>query len=149
MTIELIDGSVSDLDRVAEIDSQSFEFAWTREQFQSSFEAGHHFLLVKDGAMTVGFAVYMQVFEQAELLTIAVAPAFRHKGYAQMLIEAMCANLMKKGAEQLFLEVRISNQPARSLYEKMGFKEISRRKGYYPTKTGHEDAIVMQKNLLL
>lgn len=149
MTIELIDGSVSDLDRVAEIDSQSFEFAWTREQFQSSFEAGHHFLLVKDGAMTVGFAVYMQVFEQAELLTIAVAPAFRHKGYAQMLIEAMCANLMKKGAEQLFLEVRISNQPARSLYEKMGFKEIFRRKGYYPTKTGHEDAIVMQKNLLL
>ena len=149
MTIELIDGSISDLDRVAEIDSQTFEFAWTREQFQSSFEAGHHFLLVKDGAMTVGFAVYMQVFEQAELLTIAVAPAFRHKGYAQMLIEAMCANLMKKGAEQLFLEVRISNQPARSLYEKMGFNEISRRKGYYPTKTGHEDAIVMQKNLLL
>ena len=149
MTVELIEGSISDLDRVAEIDSQSFEFAWTREQFQSSFEAGHHFLLVKEGAVTVGFAVYMQIFEQAELLSIAIAPTFRHKGYAQMLIEGMCADLMKKGAEYLFLEVRVSNRPARSLYEKMGLTGHYRRKGYEPVETGHEDAIVMQKNLLL
>lgn len=148
MTVELIEASASDLDRVAEIDSIAFEFAWTREQFQSSFEAGHRFILVKENAIIVGFAVYMQIFEQAELLSIAIDPRHRRKGYAKMLIEQMSANLMRGGAEQLFLEVRVSNQPAISLYEKMGFKAISRRKGYYPTKDGHEDAIVMQKNLL-
>ena len=50
-------------------------------------------------------------------------------------------------AESLFLEVRVSNERARALYAGAGFKEISIRKGYYPSRDGREDAIVMQKVL--
>ena len=63
-------------------------------------------------------------------------------------MEKMVAELLTLGAEQLFLEVRVSNVPAQGLYRKLGFVEISRRKGYYPTNGGREDAIVMQKALL-
>ena len=92
-------------------------------------------------------AVYMQIFEQSELLTIAVAPDQQGKGYGKLILNEVMARLAAHGAESLFLEVRVSNERARNLYRSAGFEEISRRKGYYPTRDGREDAIVMQKLL--
>ena len=57
----------------------------------------------------------------------------------------MISRLTANHAESLFLEVRVSNTRAIALYHSVGFQEISRRKGYYPTRDGREDAIVMQK----
>ena len=133
---------------VAAIDKAAFEFPWSENEFMGSFNAGHRFIVLKDNETIVGCAVYQQVFEQAEVLTIGVDPAHQRKGYGSLLMEKMVAELLTLGAEQLFLEVRVSNVPAQGLYRKMGFVEISRRKGYYPTEGGREDAIVMQKALL-
>ena len=133
---------------VAKIDQAAFEFPWTENEFMGSFNADHRFIVLKDDETIVGFAVYQQVFEQAEVLTIGVDPIHQRKGYGSLLMEKMVAELLTLGAEQLFLEVRVSNVPAQGLYRKLGFVEISRRKGYYPTNGGREDAIVMQKALL-
>ena len=133
---------------VAKIDQAAFEFPWTENEFMGSFNTGHRFIVLKDDETIVGFAVYQQVFEQAEVLTIGVDPIHQRKGYGSLLMEKMVAELLTLGAEQLFLEVRVSNVPAQGLYRKLGFVEISRRKGYYPTNGGREDAIVMQKALL-
>ncbi len=138
----------ADISTLAAIDAQAFEFAWTVGEFQGSFDAGHNFLVLKDGDEIVGYAVTMQIFEQVEILTIAVAPSHQGKGLGTLLLTEMHARVMQKGGENVFLEVRVSNAPAQALYRKMGYVEISRRKGYYPTKNGREDAIVMQKNLI-
>ena len=95
----------------------------------------------------VAVAFYMGIFANAELRTFAVVPPFQGKGYGRVLLTELCSRLASCGIENLFLEVRPSNPAALSLYRKLGFEEISRRKDYYPTHGGREDAIVMCKRL--
>ena len=147
MTLRFSGATSADIDQVAQLDQSAFEFAWSRNDFEGSLKAGHSFLLLRDDDVLLGMAVFMQIFEQSELLTIAVAPAHQGKGYGKLILNEVMARLAANGAESLFLEVRVSNAPARGLYRSAGFEEISRRKGYYPTRDGREDAIVMQKLL--
>ena len=147
MTLRFTDACVTDIDSIAALDGAAFEFPWSRDDFEGSMKVGHQFLLLKDDDRLLGFAVYMQIFEQSELLTIAVLPSEQGHGYGKLLLNEVAARLAANGAESLFLEVRASNERARALYAGAGFKEISIRKGYYPSRDGREDAIVMQKVL--
>ena len=148
MTLRFTSATTADIDEVARLDASAFEFPWSRNDFEGSLKAGHSFLLLRDDETLLGMAVYMQIFEQSELLTIAVDPNHQGKGYGKLLLNEVIARLAANRAEILFLEVRVSNHRALSLYKGLGFKEISRRKGYYPTHDGREDAIVMQKDLV-
>ena len=147
MNLRFCTATPQDLDAVVSLDHRAFEFPWSREDFEGSLKFGHQFLLVKEGETLLAAAVYMQIFEQSELLTISVDPSHQGKGYGKLILNEVMARLAANGAESLFLEVRVSNDRARSLYSGAGFEEISRRKGYYPTRDGREDAIVMQKLL--
>ncbi|MDR2553897.1 MAG: ribosomal protein S18-alanine N-acetyltransferase [Fibromonadaceae bacterium] len=89
------------------------------------------------------FAIWQAAASECELLSVAVEPAERGKGFAKTLIEYCCSELAKLGVEKFFLEVRESNIAAISLYKKMGFKKISERKKYYANE---EAAIVMELN---
>ena len=147
MSLRFTEATHSDLDAIVRLDSSAFEFPWSREDFEGSLKVGHSFLLLKDDEQLLGVAVSMQIFDEAELLTIAVDPSQQGKGYGKLLLNELLARLARNGAQSLFLEVRVSNDRARSLYRGAGFEEISRRKGYYPTHDGREDAIVMKKLL--
>jgi ribosomal-protein-alanine N-acetyltransferase len=83
----------------------------------------------------------------AELLNISVAPAYQRKGIGQCLL-AHAVNCVKAKADMLFLEVRMSNRKAIALYEREDFFEVGQRKNYYPTVNGHEDALLMARQLL-
>lgn len=147
MNLQFCTATPEDIDAVVSLDHRAFEFPWSREDFEGSLKFGHQFLLLKDGETLLAAAVYMQIFEQSELLTIAVDPQYQGRGLGKLLITEMISRLMANHAESLFLEVRVSNTRAIALYHSVGFQEISRRKGYYPTRDGREDAIVMQKLL--
>ena len=136
-----------ELQTIAELDARAFEFPWSLGDFEGSWRAGHQFIAIRDNDQLVGYAVYMSIFENAELLTIAIDRPFQGKGYGRVLLEQLCARLASWGIENFFLEVRPSNTKALGLYQKLGFEEISRRKDYYPTHDGREDAIVMCKKL--
>ena len=82
--------------------------------------------------------------DEAELLRIAVAPEARRQGFARKLMEASEAFLMGEGIDRLYLEVRTSNTPARTLYESMGWKLQRMRKAYY--RDG-EDAVIYWKQI--
>ena len=77
------------------------------------------------------------------LLNIAVAPANQGKGYGKKLMDAFLDMCEKAKAESAWLEVRESNHNAFGLYESIGFNEVDRRRNYYPTASGKEDAIIM------
>lgn len=85
---------------------------------------------VDDGAVT-GFAEYRVVFDEAELCELAVQPDARRRGVARRLLEHLFTDAAARGAEALFLEVRVSNAPARRLYEATGFDPIGTRRRYY------------------
>lgn len=93
-----------------------------------------------DGAMG-GFVVASVLSPQAELETIAVAAASQRRGLARRLLLALAQELRLAGVAELFLEVRVTNQPALSLYRSLGFAETGRRPRYYADPV--EDAVLM------
>ena len=98
----------------------------------------------EDAGQIVGYITYSTSLDGADIETVFVLGAMRRKGIAKSLIEFCINDIKSKGLNKILLEVRRSNAPAISLYEKAGFKVISTRKKYYD---GLEDALVMIKEL--
>jgi ribosomal-protein-alanine N-acetyltransferase len=89
----------------------------------------------------VGFAAFHRVMDEAELCNIAVNPAHQRKGVARGLLTAGISIMRDAGTRRLFLEVRASNQAARTFYAAMSFQWLYKRRGYYHNP--EEDALVM------
>lgn len=79
----------------------------------------------------IGLALFRQVLDEAELITLAVAPEHQGKSIASKLMQWAEAKLAERGVCKLFLEVRADNATAIRLYENLDFKATSIRKGYY------------------
>lgn len=120
--------------------------AWTVDNYRSSLRAGYWARVRCDGAsgQVVAVCVAMDGPDEVHLLNIAVDRAWHGQGVARDLLAVLSARCRQQHAETLWLEVRPSNTPARALYERLGFVEVGRRKGYYPAPEGREDAIVMR-----
>ena len=89
----------------------------------------------------VGFAGMWTVFDEAHITTIGVEPEHRGHGLGELLLVALADEAVRRGAEWLTLEVRVSNEPAQGLYRKYGFSVQGVRKRYY--SDNNEDAYVM------
>ena len=135
----------ADLERVLEIETASFPNPWKREHFVDELDALHSFpfVAVADKSI-VGYVCLMSLFEEAQILDIAVDPGQRGRGVALRLLEHAVAVARGKNAEQISLEVRASNVSAIKLYEKCGFVCTGLRQKYYE---GSEDAVLMEKRL--
>jgi [ribosomal protein S18]-alanine N-acetyltransferase len=139
--------ATSDLEDVMAIELVSYPAPWKREHFLQEIHSPLSFpsVAVVDGRV-VGYLCLMSLFEEAQIMNIAVAPQQRGRGVGRQLIEHAIAAAREKGAEMLVLEVRESNAAAIALYESFGFVRYFVRKGYYE---GKEDAILMEKALTL
>jgi ribosomal-protein-alanine N-acetyltransferase len=134
-----------DLDRVVAIEQATYDFPWTRGNFLDSLRAGYEMqglITPQDGL--VGYFIAMLGVEEMHLLNLSVAPAAQHRGHARHMLDELQALARAKRAAQLWLEVRVSNERARMLYERYGFHTIGLRRGYYPASgRKREDAVVM------
>jgi len=133
-----------DLDWVVEQEAMLHSFPWSRNSFADSLAAGHACWLMRDADVPVGYAVVLGVLDEAHLLNISVVRAAQGRGLGRRLLDYLLSVAFRAGVRQFFLEVRPSNLPALALYRRAGFVEIGRRKGYYPSPGGREDAIVMK-----
>ena len=90
------------------------------------------------------WATLLPCVDEAHLLNITVAPEFQRQGWARVLLDALQLWARGKNAQWLWLEVRVSNLRAHTIYEAYGFRKVGERKRYYPAEDGaREDAIVM------
>lgn len=137
----------ADLDEVVGIERALHFSPWTRRQFQDSLQAGHRMLVVRQGTVLLAYAVVMAGPDEAELLNITVADACQGRGYGRQLLEFLLKEAVQQHMHAMFLEVRVSNQPALALYRRLGFLEVGRRRAYYSSASGREDALVMRKEL--
>jgi ribosomal-protein-alanine N-acetyltransferase len=133
-----------DVGAAALIERACFAEPWTLEVIRQSFTVPHFygFILEADGE-TVGYACGSSLFEDAELMRIAVLPKCRGLGYGRLLLKRFIEGAAMRGAERMFLEVRASNEAALALYLKSGFQKNRLRKRYYPDG---EDALEMLKD---
>jgi [ribosomal protein S18]-alanine N-acetyltransferase len=92
----------------------------------------------QDGAI-LGFIIASFVAPESELETLVTSEKYQRQGIARRLIAALLEGLRKSGISQVYLEVRLSNSPAISLYQSIGFTQISTRRSYYSNPI--EDAL--------
>lgn len=116
---------------------------WTAQEF-ATFLAMPQVLLT--GAPQ-GFALGRVIFDEAELLTIAVDPAARRRGTGRALVSDLMAGATARGARAMFLEVSRENGAAIALYRASGFAEAGFRKAYYSDAGRPIDALVMRRDL--
>lgn len=130
-----------DLERVLDIESQVYTSPWSKPMFEDELSADsrRYFVDESDDGLVVGYGGLMLVGPESHVITLAVDPAFQGQGVGSRLLARLLTESVEGGARHLTLEVRASNHPARSLYQRFGFEEVGLRKGYY----GDEDAVIM------
>jgi [ribosomal protein S18]-alanine N-acetyltransferase len=134
-----------DLDAVMAIETASYSTPWNGEHFRNELEARYSWPLVAvELESVVGYVCLMSLFEEAQILNVAVSPGRRGRGVARMLLGQAFKVALEQGAEIMALEVRASNSAAIALYEQLGFTRVGIRAGYYDSV---EDAILMEKLL--
>ncbi len=128
--------------QAAALDQRLFSAeCWSEADFYTSLEDPDRlFFTAFEQDTFLGCGGVQISFEQGDILTVGVEPAARRKGVGSALLEAMIQAFRARGGRQLFLEVRASNEPARKLYEKHGFRPMGVRRNYY--QEPHEDGIV-------
>jgi ribosomal-protein-alanine N-acetyltransferase len=89
----------------------------------------------------LAYGGFWMIVDEAHISTIAVHPRWRRRGLGEMMLVAMIDAAILRGAAEVTLEVRVSNEAAQSLYRKYGFVQVGRRKGYYTDN--REDALIM------
>jgi [ribosomal protein S18]-alanine N-acetyltransferase len=140
---------VDDLDALMAIENDVYPFPWTRGNFLDSLYNGYEAWVMRDddGAL-LGYFLLMLALDEAHLLNISLRRDLHGKGLGRTLLDKAVAVARDKGAVTMFLEVRPSNQRALQVYERYGFLQVGRRKGYYPANANaREDAIVMRLEL--
>lgn len=136
--------TAADLDWVAAREAELHAHPWSRGNFADSLAAGHDAWIMQRADEAVAYAVVLRVLDEAHLLDIGVVPAAQGQGLGGTFLVWLCERARQGGGSSFFLEVRPSNLAALRLYERVGFSEIGRRRGYYPGAAGREDAIVMR-----
>lgn len=136
-----------DIGRVVAIEHEAFSDAWSRTSFEQLLsDARALFVVACDGRDIVqGYVVAWYVLDEGEIANLAVSSAARQRGVGGTLLDAALAAGRTRGAATVYLEVRDSNESARSLYASRGFVQVTRRRRYYRDPT--EDALVLKLDL--
>jgi len=142
--ISLLD--INDLEEAYEIEVLTNPSPWSIDNFKSSFEVGHHCLVCKEDNKMLGFLIFSPIKPEAHLLSIAVIETQQYKGIGSLLLKSMISQCKAMGINQVFLEVRASNEKAIGFYQKYGFKKDAIRENYYSGDIP-EDALLMSLGL--
>ena len=130
---------MTDTEFVENAESLCFSSSWTKNDIEALLKSeGGIFLLSEENGERTGYVLGNSVLDEAELYRIAVLPQHRKKGEGKKLLDRFIAVCRRRAVSRVFLEVRSKNIPARSMYERAGFKAIGVRKKYY----GDDDAVV-------
>jgi len=134
---------------LANLHAVSFQRGWSEQEFEQLLtDRSVTVEKATRGRGTLGFIVSRRAADEAEILSVAVARAWRRHGLARKLLELHLRRLAGQGLRAVFLEVDENNVPARRLYARAGFREVGRRPGYYGQAAGAPaTALVLRRDL--
>jgi ribosomal-protein-alanine N-acetyltransferase len=135
--------TLDDLRAVHAIERASFSVPWPDEAYRNELLTNRlaSYVVARAGEIVVGFAGLWVMVDEAHVTTFAVDPGWRRRGVGEQLLLALLDIAVARRAREATLEVRLSNVPARRLYEKYGFRPVGIRPRYY--SDNGEDALIM------
>jgi ribosomal-protein-alanine N-acetyltransferase len=137
----------ADLDAVAALEAESFTNPWTREMLEREVrqsDVARVYILRGPEDAVVAFCSCWIIFDELHINTIAVRPGLRRRGLGTRLMAHVFDAAREAGAVRATLEVRESNEPARRLYEQLGFRVEAVRPEYYSHPV--EDALILWRH---
>ena len=121
--------NAQDLPAIVEIENAAMSCPWSLKSYEEAVTSDHSFIMVaEDDGQIAAFSVFYLTPPEAELPDIVVDEKYRGQGLGRQLLSKALEELEGRGIDTIFLEVRVSNTPARRLYEGLGFEEIGTRK---------------------
>lgn len=139
--------TMDDVDAIVEIERESFAAPWSAEAFRNELQNNmfaKYMVMETDGAI-IGYGGLWLIIDEAHVTNIAVRSAYRGKGLGRRLLAELMRTAHWLGARRMTLEVRVSNETAKSLYRSMGFEPSGVRPAYYSDNM--EDALIMWADL--
>lgn len=131
-----------DVAAVAALEAQIFSMPWSAAGFADTLPREDViFLVAYEQDELLGYVGIYCTLDEGEITNVAVAPAARRRGIARALLTELKRQLACRNVARIVLEVRVSNEPAIRLYEKLGFSMLGVRKNFYEKPT--EDAYIM------
>lgn len=142
MTLQIAAMEPQDAAEAAELERRIFTMPWSEQGFLSSLRSPDTLYLAvrRDGAL-VGYCGFLQSFDEADITNVAVAQEARGCGVAHRMLLELMERGRARGVLRYTLEVRVSNEAAIHLYEKLGFHSVGIRKNFYEKPL--EDAQIM------
>lgn len=140
--------TIADLPAVQAIERASFTMPWPDDAYRSELQSNRlaTYVVARLGERVTGFGGLWVMVDEAHITTFAVHPAWRRQGIGERLLVALLDVALAHRAREATLEVRLSNEPARRLYEKYGFRPVGVRPRYY--SDDGEDALIMTTEAL-
>jgi len=139
---------LADIPSVHVIERASFTVPWPDDAYRNELLTNRlaSYIVARSGGDVVGFAGLWVMVDEAHITTFAVDPRWRRRGIGERLLLALLELAVARRAREATLEVRLSNVPARRLYEKYGFRPVGIRPRYY--SDNGEDALIMTTDVL-
>ena len=135
--------TMEDIEEVASIEKELFSMPWSKDGFKDALKRQENVLLVaEEEHKVVGYICMYCVCGEGEITNVGVRPNCQGKGIGKEIVRQALERGVKGQLQNIVLEVRVSNAPARSLYRNVGFKELGIRKNFYQMPT--EDAYIME-----
>ena len=134
------------LEQIAEIEKQCFSDPWSLNSIRYELDNPlSMWIIAEENGVVAGYVGSQSVMGEADMMNLAVVPSYRRQGIGRQLVERLVNELKKNDVHLLFLEVRVTNEPAIELYHSLGFVQVGRRPNYYSHPK--EDALILRKEL--
>jgi len=137
--------NADDIPGVMRVERAAYEFPWTENIFRDCLKVGYYCCVMEDDSGIIGHGVMSAAVGECHLLNICIHPDHQRQGHGERLVNYLLNVAYHAKARIAYLEVRVSNIAAKSLYLKRGFREVGVRKHYYPDPGfgNREDALIL------
>ncbi len=138
--------TMEDCNQVTEIEAASFSIPWSLRAFTDTVEKPNfRYFVAEDAGEILGYCGFLYVLDEAEIPNVCVKASARRQGIGRKMLEVLMTEAKKLGIAVLYLEVRESNEAAKTLYASLGFFANGIRKNFY--EQPQENAVLMCKTL--
>jgi ribosomal-protein-alanine N-acetyltransferase len=145
--IEIKEMTLSDLNDVYNLEIKAYEYPWEKNILRGCVINKYDCFIATIDKQIVGYLITKISSPESHILNLTIDKNYRNNGIASQFLEMVILKCRLLKSNIIFLETRLSNLPAISLYIKFGFKKIGLRQNYYKSRNGRENAVIFSMSI--